>query len=234
MAVECLIIDRTTDDLATDDGAPRYDALPEGVRLEAGPARHFLDHAVDEYKRCLASRDEEGIPHHLPRASGLLFGEVDGNVIVIRDIEFVRNVRDSDIGVISEFETTIAPRFGEVYRNPRRGFWCDDSGVLAAVKRQATNGLELMGSVHSHPDWHEIGPPHERFQQLSEKPTRLDAYLFHQSSWPVNLIWYVHGDSHGGLHHRVAGWRPADEDCGPLRIEIPGPLRAEFGIESAA
>ncbi len=213
------------------DGAALLDGLPEIVRFELEPARRFVDNAVQECRKCLDSRDADGVPSHLPRASGLLFGQSDGTEITIRDIEFVPNVRDSDESVIAEFEGTIAPRFGEVYRNPGRGFWSDEDGVLQAVKRQSAKGLDLMGSIHSHPNWHEIGPPHERYQQLSENPTRMDEYLFRQSSWPVNVIWYIRAID-GRMAHRVAGWRPGAEQCDRLGIEIPPAICEEFDVES--
>jgi proteasome lid subunit RPN8/RPN11 len=215
----------------TEDSAALFGDLPETVRFELKPARLFLGNAVQEYQKCLDSRNADGVPSHLPRASGLLFGQSDGTEIVIGDIEFVTNVRDSDESVIAEFEGTIAPQFGDVYRNPGRGFWSDEKGVLQAIKRQSANGLELMGSIHSHPNWHEIGPPHERCQKLSENPTLMDEYLFRQSCWPVNVIWYVH-TSGGGMAHRVAGWRPGPEQCGKLEIQIPLEIRDEFNVES--
>ncbi|MEW1908245.1 hypothetical protein AB0442_07270 [Kitasatospora sp. NPDC085895] len=217
----------------TDDATAPLGELPRLVRFEHEPALRFLEHAVGEYRKCLDSRGADGTPSHLPRASGLLFGRVDDLGITVRDVEFVPNVRDSDEAVMAEFETTIAPRFGEVYRNPGRGFWSDEGAVLRAVQRQAAAGLEPMGSVHSHPDWHEIGPPHERRQRLSENPTPMDEYLFRQSCWPVNVIWYVHTADDGGLAHRVAGWRPGPERCEALRLRLPPDLCAEFGVQSS-
>ncbi|URM91490.1 hypothetical protein LUW75_17610 [Streptomyces sp. MRC013] len=214
-------------------GAALFGDLPATARLEAEPTRHFVSNAVQEYQKCLDSRDGNGVPAHLPRASGLLFGQSDGVEISISDIEFVTNVRGSDESVMAEFEKTIIPRFGDVYRNPGRGFWCDEKGVLQAIKKQYARGLELMGSIHSHPNWHEIGPPHERYQKLSENPTRMDEYLFRQSCWPVNIIWYIRGgDSSGGMVHRVAGWRPGAGQFESLDIRIPAAIRGEFDIES--
>ncbi|MBT2407845.1 MULTISPECIES: hypothetical protein [unclassified Streptomyces] len=204
--------------------------LPATVRFETEPARRFLSDAVQEYQKCLDSRDTDGVPSHLPRASGLLFGQANGDEITISDIEFVPNVRDSDESVMSEFEGAIAPQFGDVYRNPKRGFWSDDKGVLQAIKHQSAKGLDLMGSIHSHPNWHEIGPPHERYQELSAHPTQMDDYLFGQSCWPVNVIWYVH-QSGGGIAHQVAGWRPGPEECDRLSIQIPATIRDEFNVE---
>jgi len=205
--------------------------LPDTVRFELDPARRcFINNVVQEYQQCLDSRDIDGVPSHLPRASGLLFGESDGAEITIRHIEFVPNVRDRDESIISEFESSIAPKFGDVYKNPKRGFWSDDKAVLEAVKQQSANGLDLMGSIHSHPNWHEIGPPHERSQKLSENPTRMDEYLFRQSCWPVNVICYVY-ECGGEAAHRLAGWRPGPEHCERLSIRIPSVVRDEFNVE---
>jgi hypothetical protein len=214
------------------DGAAPFGDLPTTARFELEPARRFMGNAVQEYQKCLDSRNGDGVPTHLPRASALLFGQSEGAEITIRDIEFVTNVRDSDERVMAEFERTIVPQFGDVYRNPGRGFWCDDKGVLEAIKRQSAKGLELMGSIHSHPNWHEIGPPHERYQELSEKPTRMDEYLFRQSCWPVNVIWYIRGGGGGGMAHRVAGWRPGTGKCESLDIRIPPAIHDEFDVES--
>jgi hypothetical protein len=217
--------------VAADHGADLFGDLPRTAGFALEPARRFLENAAQEYRKCLDSRDAAGVPSHLPRASGLLFGRLDGDTITIGDIEFVPNVRDSDESVIAEFEGTIAPRFGDVYRNPGRGFWSDEKGVLQAIKRRSESGLELMGSIHSHPNWHEIGPPQERYQKLSENPTRMDEYLFRQSCWPVNVIWYVHQND-GGMAHRVAGWRPGAEQCEPLDIRIPSAICDAFNVES--
>ncbi len=211
--------------------AALFGDLPVTARFDLEPARRFIGNAVQEYQQCLDSRDADGVPSHLPRASALLFGQSDGVEITISGIEFVPNVRDSDESVMAEFEGTIAPRFGDVYRNPGRGFWSDEKGVLQAIKRQSANGLDLMGSIHSHPNWHEIGPPHERFQQLSEHPTRMDEYLFRQSCWPVNVIWYIRGGG-SGMAHRVAGWRPGAEQCDRLEVRIPSAIYGEFELES--
>lgn len=124
----------------------------------------------------------------------------------------MQNVRDRDESLMAEFEAIIAPEFGEVYRNPGRGFWSDGKGVFQAIPRQYAKGLDLLASIHSHPNWHEIGPPHERLQKLSENPTRMGEYLFRRSSWPVNVTWYIRAID-GLLEHRAAGRRPGPEQC---------------------
>lgn len=211
------------------EGAPLPDDLPKTVRFGLEPARYFIAEAAQEYQRCLDSRDTDGVPSHLPRVSGLLFGRSDGAEITISAIEFAPNVRDRDESVMAEFEDVIAPQFGDVYRNPGRGFWCDEKSVLQAVKRHSADGMDLMGSIHSHPNWHEIGPLKERRQELSENPTRMDEYLFRQSCWPVNVIWYVRaiGDV---LAHRVAGWRLGSRRCDRLDVQIPPAILDEFDV----
>jgi hypothetical protein len=213
------------------ESAALFGDLPEIVRFEFDPAGRFVSNALHEAQKCLDSRDADGVPRHLPRAWGLLFGHSDGIEITISAIEFVSNVRGSDESVMAEFEGIIAPQFGDVYRNPGRGFWCDEKSVLQAIKRQSANGLELMGSIHSHPNWHEIGPPHERYQKLSQNPTRMDEYLFRQSCWPVNVILYVRA-SGDGLAYRVAGWRPGPEKFDRLEIRVPSAICAASNVES--
>lgn len=205
-------------------------SFPETTRFDLEPTRRFLNRAVQEHQKCLDSRNADGAPSHVPSVTGLLFGQSDDAEITIHEIEFVANIRGTDASVIAEFERSIVPQCGEQYRNRERGFWSDDKAVFEAVKRQAANGLKLMGSIHSHPNWHEIGPPHERFQQLSEKPTKMDEYLFRQSCWPVNVIWYVRAFS-GGMTHRVAGWRPGAEQCNRLEVKLPFEICDEFGVE---
>ena len=71
------------------DTAALFGDLPETACFEIEPARRFVENAVQEYQKCLASRDANGVPSHLPRASGLLFGRSNGTEITISDIEFV-------------------------------------------------------------------------------------------------------------------------------------------------
>ncbi|MBI1758682.1 MAG: hypothetical protein HYR62_05600 [Actinobacteria bacterium] len=220
----------TTDGRADDAGL--FGDLPASVRFEFDAASRFARDAARQYQMCLDSRDSDGLPAHRPNAWALLFGQPGHTELTISGIEFVPNVRGSDKTVIAEFEAAIVPRFGEAYRNPERGFWCDERAVLAAIMRQAENGLELLGSVHSHPDWHEVGPPHERHLRLSEHPTRMDEYLFQQSRWPVNVIWYVSGGDAGAIH-RVAAWRAGPRQCERLDLAMPAALHDEFDMASA-
>ncbi|WNV87739.1 hypothetical protein [Umezawaea sp. Da 62-37] len=207
-----------------------FEGLPTTVRFEHEPAQVFAENAAREYRMCLDSCGPDGVPTHRPRAQALLFGQIRNAETTISGIEFVANVRGSDETVIAEFEATIAPRFGEAYLNPERGFWCDEDAVRRAIMRRAEEGLELLGSIHSHPDWHRIGPAHERRMPLSEHPTQMDEYLFGRSLWPVNVIWYVSGGD-DRLTHRVAGWRPGATRCDRLDVELPRTILDEYRVE---
>ncbi|MGW0709453.1 hypothetical protein ACWD4G_26445 [Streptomyces sp. NPDC002643] len=67
--------------------------------------------------------------------------------------------------------------------------------------------MDLLGSIHMHPDWHRLGPPSERGQPLSERPTPMDRHLFSRAGWPLNIICYLErrGDS---FYHALAAWAP--------------------------
>lgn len=211
------------------DGLALLADLPCIVHFELDPIMSFATNAAEEYQKCLDSRVATGVPTHRPRASALLFGSFDRNAITIGGVEFVPDIRGTDETVIAEFEDTIAPRFGDAYRNLSRGFWSDEKAVLRAIMRQDEFGRELLGSIHSHPDWQNIGPAHERRMALSENPTQMDEYLFRRSCWPVNVIWYISGGDRG-MTHRVAGWRPGPNGCEPLELGLPFAIHETFDM----
>ena len=201
------------------------------VNFELDPIMSFAANAAEEYQKCQDSRVATGIPTHRPRTSALLFGRVDPDGITIEGVEFVPDIRGTDETVIAEFEDTIAPKFGDAYRNRSRGFWSEDLAVLRAMLRQDKLGRELLGSIHSHPDWQHIGPEHERRMHLSETPTPMDEYLFYQSCWPVNVIWYISGGDRG-MRHRVAGWRTGENGYEQLELGLPFEIHEIFDIAS--
>jgi len=116
------------------------------------------------------------------------------------------------------------------WRGMSRRYRLLTAGVLRAIMRQAENGLELLGSVHSHPDWHEIGPQHERRLRRSENPTRMDEYLFRESRWPVNVIWYVSGGDGGMILDSRSLYGKGDV----LRFELPPPSTEKPGFVERA
>jgi len=207
--------------------------LPSAVVIEAAPARQFAQFVVDEHQKCLDSRDEFEVPGYIPRAEAMLFGTWDDSKITISAIDFIENVRGTDSAIIAEFESQLAPKFGKVFLNKERGYWFDEREVLRAIRKRSREGLNPVGSVHSHPNWHEIGPPSERGAELSENPTRLDEYLFEELGWPVNIIWYVRA---GGERwkHKVASWRPEGGETVRLSTEIADFVLREFNVEIPA
>lgn len=178
----------------------------------------YLEHATGQYLKGRESVHTPG-PLHRPNSFGLLGGVLEDDAIVVRRFAFAGNVRAVDPAPLEEFRETIVPRFGKQYDDAERGFWCDSRDVLRVMREFAADDLELLGSVHLHPDWHRIGPPHERgTQNLSENPSPMDQYLFRNAGWPLNIICYLEtrGD---GVTHTYACWRPPRGDDPDARVE---------------
>jgi hypothetical protein len=184
---------------------------PDVVVIESGVVTAFLKDSIEEYLESLRTAAAEGVPQHLPRAWGLLFGRIDGDVMCIESIRYAANVRETGEHVLAEFDETIVPCFGKPYANKGRGFWCDSAELLRVTREAEAEGLEMLGSVHMHPDWHRIGPPHERRQRLSEQPTDMDEYLFRNTGWPINMICYLEGRG-DEIVHTFAAWSPPPFD----------------------
>ena len=153
-----------------------------------------------------ASRDEyvNRAPGAPPRCWALLLGVVEDGVAHIHRLRFANNVRETSAEVINEFTENIIPTFGPMYANAGRGYWCDSKDLLAADREAEEAGMELLGSIHLHPDWHRIAPPAER-QYIDQNPTRMDAYLFRNTGWPVNIILHL-SQLDDRLHHTMAAW----------------------------
>ncbi|GAU70891.1 hypothetical protein SSP35_23_00810 [Streptomyces sp. NBRC 110611] len=175
----------------------------------------FLATAFDAYEGCS--------PAEPPSAFALLIGTLRNGQALIHTTEFARNVRSADTVATDEFRTTIVPRFGAAYANMHRGFWCDSRDLLRIHKRAAGLGMDVLGSIHLHPDWHRIGPPHERGLRVSEAPTPMDTYMFGSTGWPVNMICYVECED-GVLSYTLGAWSPPlapqETVCAPLRIQF--------------
>ncbi|WP_285661185.1 hypothetical protein [Actinorhabdospora filicis] len=182
----------------------------------AGMLGPFVQTAAEEY--------EAARPDAPPRCWALLLGDIDGDTAHIHRIRFARNVREDSPLVLAEFAETIVPCFGPAYANTRRGYWCDSRDLLAAHREAEEQGMEILGSIHLHPDWHRIGPPHERGQRISEHPTPMDAYLFHRTGWPVNLICFISalGDQ---PHYALGAWSsPVEEGEAPRGLSVHVPV----------
>ncbi|MFI6686541.1 hypothetical protein [Streptomyces sp. NPDC050485] len=184
----------------------------EAVVADADVFTEFIEDAVDQYRRGLASVAAGGSRLHRPNSFGLLGGTLEDDALVVRRIAFAANVRAVDDVPLEEFRQNIVPRFGKQYDDGERGFWCDSRQLLQVVRKFEAEGLEMLGSVHMHPDWHRVGPPHERRELLSENPSRMDEYLFRNAGWPLNVICYL--ESRGtGVTHTFAAWRPPVDEA---------------------
>lgn len=199
----------------------------EAMVAEADVFAEFIEDALDQYRRGLASVTAGGTHPHLPNSFGLLGGALEGDALVVRRIAFADNVRAVDDTPVAEFRQNIVPRFGKQYDNSERGFWCDSRQLLKVTREFEAEGLEMLGSVHMHPDWHRTGPPEQRgTQRLSENPSRMDEYLFRNAGWPLNVICYL--ESRGcGVTHTFAAWRPpvaegAKATKTPIRFFVRG------------
>ncbi|GEL75061.1 hypothetical protein [Myxococcus virescens] len=193
----------------------------ETVLLESAVLSDFLVDAIREYTTCT--------PEVPPRSWAVLLGRVAGDAMRVERVRFANNVRETDEGVLQEFDTTIIPRFGACYANGRRGFWCEPQELLRITTEAEAQGLEVLGSIHLHPDWHRIGPPHERGLRVSQEPTPMDRHLFQGSGWPLNMILYLERRE-GRLYHSIGAWAPPDGQeagagCRALAIRMETPER---------
>lgn len=104
------------------------------------------------------------------------------------------------------------PRFGPAYENEHRAWWIDSRDLLKASKEADALGLDLLGSIHMHPDWHRLGPPQERRFVLSERPTPMDHHVFSRTAWPINVICYLERRA-DVFYHALAAWAPPPADA---------------------
>ncbi len=192
----------------------------EAVLLDPAVLSDFLGDAIREYTTCT--------PELPPRSWAVLLGRVAGDALRLERVCFATNIRETDERVRQEFDSTIVPRFGACYANGRRGFWCEPRELLRITTEAEAEGLEVLGSIHLHPDWHRIGPPHERGLRVSQEPTPMDRHLFHGSGWPLNMILYLErrGDR---LYHSVGAWAPPDDPeavagCRALAVRLETPM----------
>jgi hypothetical protein len=159
----------------------------------------FLSAAVSEYQLITA---EAPLP-----CFALLLGSAEATTYHVRRIAFGRNARTSDPAARREFRETIVPEFGPAYENEHRGWWMDSQDLLRASRAADALGMDLLGSIHMHPDWHRLGPPSERGQTLSERPTPMDRHLFGRTGWPLHIICYLERRA-GTFYHALAAWAP--------------------------
>ena len=190
----------------------------DNLEVVLAESNFFDEYLEDAHKEYCLGRDSVGLGTlHRPNSFGLLGGVViDGDAMELRRLAFASNVRAVDPVPLEEFKETIVPRFGPQYDDGRRGFWCDAQDLLRVAREFDKEGLELLGSVHMHPDWHRIGPQHERgSQRLSERPSQMDEYLFRSAGWPLNIICYLESRC-GGIAHTYGAYRAPGSKTSPL------------------
>ena len=193
----------------------------DAVLLDPAVLSDFLADSVREYTTCT--------PELPPRSWAVLLGRFADDAMHVERVRFAANIRETDDRVLQEFDSTIIPRFGACYANGRRGFWCEPRELLRITTEAEAEGLEVLGSIHLHPDWHRIGPPHERGLKVSQEPTPMDRHLFHGAGWPLNMILYLERRE-GGLYHSLGAWAPPsdaepDAACRALTIRLRTPER---------
>ena len=177
------------------------------VLLSEDVVDRFLEVAAAEYRLITADQ---------PRPCfGILLGHSSGE-FVVHDIAFGRNVRRTHPNACTEFEETIVPRYGAAYENPVRAWWIDPGDLLAINRAAQERGLEIIGSIHLHPDWHRLGPESERHRPLSERPTPMDEHMFRECGWQVNAVCYLE-QLHGAFYYSLAAW---DETSSPLPVRM--------------
>lgn len=200
-------------------------APPPTVLMDDQALTAFLVAASAEYDRITP---QEPLP-----CFALLVGTEEDGVIHVERLAFAGNARVRDPAARREFAESIVPTYGSMYENESRGWWVDSRDLLRASREAEAEGLELLGSIHMHPDWHRIGPPQERSMTLSECPTPMDDYVFASTAWPVNIICYLERRGRA-LYHALAAWAPPPPGhpgagCQelPLRVRaVPGDPRS--------
>lgn len=171
----------------------------------------FLATALPVYERLTAD-------HPLP-CFAVLLGESAPAVSHVRRLAFGANARTTSCAAVEEFATGIVPRFGPAYENTDRGYWLDPADLLRIHHEADRDGLEILGSIHMHPDWHRITRvPAERACALSSRPTAMDEHVFAATGWPVNIICYLE-QINGMTSYNVEAWSPSGVAL-PLRTKV--------------
>ncbi|MEU4060969.1 hypothetical protein AB0F25_00830 [Streptomyces wedmorensis] len=201
--------------------------MSEPDEFRSDPTVLMCHQALDEFLTVAVGQYQLITPDAPLPCFALLLGNVEGATLHVEQVAFGRNARTSDPAARSEFSEAIVPQFGSAYENEHRGWWVDSSDLLRISKKADALGLDLLGSIHMHPDWHRIGPPGERGCVLSEQPTPMDQYVFGNTAWPINIICYLErrGDE---FYHALAAWAPpeAGHRCTeiPLRVRTRTPV----------
>lgn len=175
----------------------------------------FLEASTEEYWGCT--------PETPPSCFVVIVGSILEGVSRIERLEFATSVRADDANVLEEFASNIVPDFGESYTHKRRGYWCSPRDLLRINRLAAREGLEVLGSMHFHPDSGRLGST-QRNLTLSQNPTPMDEHMFRNGAWPVNMLCYLEGRE-GVLVPTLAAWSPPPMDdlkarCAPIRLKL--------------
>ncbi|RPK54569.1 hypothetical protein EES43_28765 [Streptomyces sp. ADI96-02] len=191
----------------------------DAVRAPDASSVLFSESALDRFLAA-AVREYANITENdpVPCFAVLLGTAADGDWLV-HDVAFGRNARTTDPNARQEFAATIVPRFGAAYENPVRAWWLDPADLLRIAREADRRNLDILGSVHMHPDWHRLGPRQARAHPLDECPTEMDRYVFRSSGWPVNVVCYVER-RHGAHGYALSAW---DAECRRLALRVHRP-----------
>ncbi|EWM18255.1 hypothetical protein [Kutzneria sp. 744] len=171
----------------------------------------FLDTALPVYERLT--------PEHPLPCFAVLLGKSTPAAMHVRRLAFGANARTTAGAAIEEFATTIVPRFGSAYENTDRGYWLDPADLLRINREAERTGMDILGSIHMHPDWHRITrKEEEQACALSSRPTAMDEHVFAEAGWPVNIICYLE-QVNGLTSYNVEAWNPSGELL-PIRMSV--------------
>jgi hypothetical protein len=181
------------------------------VLFDSEVLHQFLNKAIAHYN--LHYKGTPPRPHAL---FAVLIGTAQDGVAHVRQLEFGRNVRAVDPVALEEFYDTIIPRYGAAYEDPARGYWIDSADMLRIDRLARQLDLDILGSIHLHPDWHRLGPATARRMPLSERPTPMDDHVFRNTRWPVNAICYLE-EVDRSMYYTLQAWGAAEAEGEPSR-----------------
>ncbi|MEV6767363.1 hypothetical protein AB0N05_01895 [Nocardia sp. NPDC051030] len=181
------------------------------VSVDEETLQPYLRDALTEYLDCT--------PDSPPCCFAVLLGHLSDGQCTVRDIKYGANVKSSEGQACAEFDEVIVPCFGKGYAHQRRGFWCDSKDLLRIYREANDEGLDILGSIHLHPDWHVIGPEGERALRIGQWPTPMDNHMFVNTQWPVNMICYIQGTG-SGPRATVAAWSTSEEKGATMPLTL--------------
>lgn len=184
-----------------------------GRTIPPPPTVLMDDEALADFLAVAAAEYQLITPEAPLPCFALLLGSAEATTYHVRRVAFGRNARTSDPAALREFRETIVPKFGPAYENEHRGWWMDSHDLLRASREAEALGMDLLGSIHMHPDWHRLGPPSERGRTLSERPTPMDRHLFGRTGWPLNIICYLERRD-DEFYHALGAWAPPPQHPG--------------------